>query len=56
MKERIKKISPQPGATLREERMRQEANRMASEAERAMDELEARVRKLEEKMKRGGEV
>ena len=54
MKERIKKIPPVPGATPREERMRQEINRIADEATRVIDELEARVRKLEEKMKKGG--
>ena len=54
MKERIKKMSPMPGATPREERIRQEVNRIVDEATRVIDELEARVRKMEEKMKKGG--
>lgn len=54
MKERIKKIPPVPGATPREERMRQEVNRIVDEAARSMDALEARVRRLEEKEKKKG--
>ena len=56
MKERIRKIDPMPGATPREERMRQEINRIVDEAARSMDALEARVRALEEKAKKGGGV